>query len=183
MATGGRPSHTATADFDGNGVLDFATANLLGSVTVVLGDGLGGFDVLPEIVALARPVGIAAGDFNADGTADLVVTHLSDELLVLIGDGKGGFTASSSMATGEEPVFVASADFDFDGDSDVVVANALDDSVTVLSSNGDGSLTMTAEIPVGDFPRAHRGGRSEQRWSLRPGRDEPVERYGDHSDG
>jgi len=156
LPTGNGPTHAVAADFDGNGVLDFATADVLGStVSVMLGDGQGGFELAPAVPVPGFPVAIATGDFNADGAADLVVAHVFfDALSILLGDGEGGFSLAGFAGTGEEPVFVAAGDFDFDGTADLAVANSADDTVTVMLGDGSGGFTATAEIPVGTFPRA-----------------------------
>jgi len=78
--------------FHGDGKLDLAVANSIdGTVTVLLGDGKGGF-----AEASAAPRGrvgsLALGDFNGDGKLDLAVAT-SNSVTVLLGDGKGGFSA------------------------------------------------------------------------------------------
>ena len=65
-------------DLDRDGKLDVATANNgANSVSVLRGDGLGGFGAAVG-VTVANPImgayGIAAGDLNRDGRTDLVVT-------------------------------------------------------------------------------------------------------------
>jgi hypothetical protein len=157
VSLGDGPSHATSADFDGNGVADLAVANSGdGTVTVVLADGQGGFEVAPPVeLELPDPNAIAAGDFNADGMADLAVTHLWDDALsVLLGDGTGGFSVVGEVAVGSRPTFVGADDFDFDGTTDLVVANGGHHTVTVLSGNGDGDFSLTAEIATGSFPRA-----------------------------
>jgi len=156
LRTGDGPSHAVSADFDGNGVPDIATATFGDdTVTVVLADGQGGFDVLPPVHVRPYAVSIAAGDFNADGAADLAVLHfLGNSLSILLGDGEGGFSFEGELETGQVPSFVAAGDFDFDGAADLVVANSADDTVTVLSSDGGGGFSTTAEFPVGTFPRS-----------------------------
>jgi hypothetical protein len=154
LRTGHGPTHVVRADFDGNAVPDFAVANWMdGSVSVMLGDGLGGFDETPDIAAADYPSSIAAGDFNADGNADLVVADLrEDALILLLGDGEGGFAHGDLIPTGSDPQFVVAGDFDFDGDEDLAVANSGDDTVSALLSDGNGGFSVAATIPVGTFP-------------------------------
>jgi hypothetical protein len=164
LRTGAGPSHVVRADFDGNGVPDFAVANwTFGTVSVMLGDGLGGFDEAPEIEAADSPTSIAAGDFNADGNADLVVADVrEDALILLFGDGEGRFTLGDAIATGGDPQFVIAGDFDFDGDEDLAVANSGDDTVSGAGAN---DLRRRGASPHGGRRGRLRSGRQG-----RPGR-------------
>src|SRR5205814_4244629 len=73
--TGAGPLSVAVGDFDGDGKLDLATANL-GDVSVLLGNGDGTFGA-PASIPMSdgsSPASVAVGDFNADGKLDLGVT-------------------------------------------------------------------------------------------------------------
>lgn len=159
LRTGNAPSHAVCADFDNNGVVDFAVTNLFGgSVSVILGDGLGGFDVMPDVPVppFVLPSSLAAGDFDLDGNVDLVVVHpLVDLLTVLGGDGKGGFSARSSLPVSGVPAFVVSSDFNFDGAADLAVASSFGDSVTVLLSDREGGFNAMPEISTGMGSEPH----------------------------
>jgi hypothetical protein len=74
----------ATADFDGDGSLDVAASDATqGSVTILLGDGNGGFTVGPVLDGLF-PGEIAAGDLDGDGAPDLVVVEASDNRVTIV---------------------------------------------------------------------------------------------------
>lgn len=66
-----------------------------GTITVLLGDGKGGFTASKgsPFAAGHLPNDIAVADMNHDGNPDLVIAnHPSPYLSVLLGDGKGGFS-------------------------------------------------------------------------------------------
>ena len=50
------------------------------------------------------------------------------------------------------PVAIANADFNGDGKLDLVTANNSSDTVSVLLSNGDGTLGSHKEYPTASFP-------------------------------
>ncbi|MFQ5667984.1 MAG: FG-GAP repeat domain-containing protein, partial [Candidatus Binatia bacterium] len=81
-----------TADLNGDGLPDLATANTLANTaTVLLALPAGGFAPPYNIAVGKQPRAVAAADLNGDGKLDLVVTNSgSDDLSVLINTGAGG---------------------------------------------------------------------------------------------
>jgi hypothetical protein len=78
-------------DFNGDGNLDLAVANAEygdNTVSVLLGDGNGGFSSTLNVPTGIAPISIAVGDFNGDGYPDLAVAnHDSNSITVLINNG------------------------------------------------------------------------------------------------
>jgi hypothetical protein len=108
--TNSDPRSLATGDFNGDTKTDLVSANSGSStVTIQLGDGMGGFavDATPESVAAsaAGPVSVAAGRFEnppPPGTPDpdldaIIASPPSDQVLLLTGDGIGGFNGSATQ--------------------------------------------------------------------------------------
>jgi hypothetical protein len=81
-----------TADFNNDGHLDLATANAgANTVSVLLGDGQGGFDSARHFaVGGWSPLSLAAAEFNKDGNLDLA-TVTQGWVSVLLGNGDGTF--------------------------------------------------------------------------------------------
>jgi hypothetical protein len=138
FAVGVQPYGIVTRDFDGDGNADLAVGNSGGgSVSVLLGDGSGGFADAPgsPITGLSGPIGLTAADLDGDGAVDLAVANSSaNTLSVLLGDGAGGFAPQpgSPYVVGSLPRSVAAGDFDGDGAPDLALANAGDNTVSVL---------------------------------------------------
>jgi hypothetical protein len=154
----GGPPHThdvAVADVSGDGRLDVLTTNEDdGTVSVLLGDGAGGFRPAKgsPVAAGRHPYeGLSIGDLNGDTKPDVVVPNiLGKAVTVLLGDGAGGFAAApgSPVAVGDRPGFVALGDLDGDGKPDVVVTHDDDPVVHVLRGDGRGGFKPTAGSPV-----------------------------------
>jgi FG-GAP-like repeat len=152
-------------DVNGDGAPDVVTTNFEGgNVTVLLGDGKGGFGEAPgsPFPAGEGPFSLALADVDRDGHLDLVVSNFSgragdtshDAVNVLLGDGRGGFRLmkGSPFATGAGPAAVAVGDVDGDGWPDVVTANANGDDVTILLGDGHGSFRPRVKRPAGREP-------------------------------
>jgi uncharacterized protein (TIGR03437 family) len=147
FAVGEGPLSIVVGDFNGDGIQDLATANLGdfdgNTVTVLLGDGTGGFAPAPgsPFTVGTEPWSIAVGDFNGDGIQDLAAaTGLG--VTVLLGNGKGGFTEApgSPFTVGGGPQSIAVGDFNGDGIPDLAAATGA--GVTVLLGNGLGGFTV-----------------------------------------
>ena len=97
---GNNPQSITTADFNADGKPDLATANVVfGDVSVLLGDGAGGFAAAVNFRVGKQPQSITASDFNADGRPDLATANtVSGDVSVLLGDGAGGFAAAVNFA-------------------------------------------------------------------------------------
>lgn len=152
--TGQTPIWIDRADFNGDGRPDLAVVNwFVGTLTILLGDGAGGFVREPDIV---MPPGyilqsIVAGDIDGDGIADLVVpvANQSDSgFYVLLGDGRGGFhiAASGIVENSGGNTGIAIADFNGDGRLDIATANSSAGTASVFlgAATAASSLTVSA---------------------------------------
>jgi len=139
------------ADFNGDGKLDLAVANVgvsaspepTGSnVTILLGQGDGTFStgaVLPLTPDFAQGTAgrlLTAADFNNDGKIDLAVAE-SDYIAVLLGHGDGTFSAPMTY---EAQILVSAFDVNGDHILDLITGSG------VMLGNGDGSFQPP--IPV-----------------------------------
>ena len=71
------------------------------TVSIRLGDGLGGFSGSTEVSVGSNPHSVAIGDFNGDGKQDLAVANAnSDTVSIRLGDGLGGFSGSTEVSVG-----------------------------------------------------------------------------------
>src|SRR5262249_30447336 len=75
-ATGAGPSSIGLVDFNGDGRKDLAVTNLAANtVSVMLGDGFGGFGAHVDYVTGSQPRALAIADLNGDGKPDLVTAN------------------------------------------------------------------------------------------------------------
>ncbi len=148
---GTNPQAVVTADFNHDGRLDLAVANVeSNSVSVLLGNGNGSFQPARTSTTGARPLSVAVGDFNRDGKLDLATANQGgNNVSLLSGNGDGTFQAASNIDIGSIPSSVAVGDFNGDGKLDLgVISNVYDDwyytysgEANVLLGIGDGSFS------------------------------------------
>jgi hypothetical protein len=114
-----------SADFNGDGRLDLATANEIdNNVSVLLGNSDGTFQPALTSATSRWPISLVVGDFNKDGKLDLATANAFD-VSVLLGSGDGTFQAPASTSFGDagSPASVAVGDFNADGKLDLGVTS------------------------------------------------------------
>jgi hypothetical protein len=162
LDAGVSPSFVALGDFNRDGKLDAAVANLgsPASLSIYLNSGLmpptfSVFAAPTALTGLPSPSAIAVADLNRDGALDLVVSHRFDsKISILLGNGAGGFGAPSFITTGGFPGKAVVADVNGDGIPDVLVPCASTDTVVVLLGTGTGFFTAAPNLGTADAPLA-----------------------------
>ena len=153
-AVGEDPSSVFSADLDGDGDLDLATANaFFGDVSVLLNNGDGTFAPHSVYAVGEDPYSVFSADLDGDGDLDLAAANAgSYNVSVLLNNGDGTFLPHSDYPVGHYPGSVFSADLDGDGDLDLAAGNAASDNVSVLLNNGDGTFAPHSVYAAGDAP-------------------------------
>ena len=128
----------AVADFNRDGILDFAVGdNVKNVLRAFLGNGDGTFREGPRTPVAPQVNSLAVADFNGDGKLDVAVGSTSIE--ILLGKGDGSFQQGATInAPGG---WVTAADFTGDGKIDLV---SLVSSVEMqfFPGHGDGTFDL-----------------------------------------
>ncbi|HEU4636410.1 MAG TPA: FG-GAP-like repeat-containing protein [Edaphobacter sp.] len=136
----------AVADFNGDGVPDFALAQNTGQVSVYLNQGNETFS--PPITTTistdpTKTIGsLFAGDFDEDGKQDLIAMMLNGSSEVLLGNGAGTFALQSTIAVGPGRIGNGVV-VDINGDSHLDFIAGNDRTIDVAFGDGRGSFTVT----------------------------------------
>jgi hypothetical protein len=142
----------AAGDFNGDDILDLATAG--GDLSVYLGVGDGTFSAIPPRPLEKFASDIAAGDFDEDGFDDIVLTDAAccdDNTTIerFRSNGDGTFQAPASYFAGPRPIAPRTGDFNEDGHLDLLVAESATSTVALLLGDGEGGFAPAVGFAVG----------------------------------
>ncbi|HEX6188584.1 MAG TPA: FG-GAP-like repeat-containing protein [Pyrinomonadaceae bacterium] len=145
-----QPNSVAVGEFNGDGKLDLAVANVgSDNVSILLGDGFGGFGPPSNLPVKHQPSTVAVGDFNKDGKTDLAIGYIFfSPISVLFGNGNGGFSSPNNVGGSANATDVAVADFNNDSNPDIAVSSA--GPQLMLLGNGSGGFT-SSNVSVGSL--------------------------------
>ncbi len=153
---GAQPNSIVAADFDADGDVDLATANVSSdNVQVLRNNGSGNFKPVPagpEHVG-DNPTWLAAADLDRDEDLDLVVTNQdSDDLSILRNKGNGNFSPETRIhdGVGDGPRRLVIADLNGDLAPDLAIVNSFGSTVTLLRNFGSGGFGPFSESPIVD---------------------------------
>ena len=159
------------ADLNGDGKLDMVVggpSNTAGAslVTILLGDGAGGFR-LSTLSVLDLPSSNKIGDLNNDGIPDIVVAGAQpgnttgNFITTYLGNGRGVFALAQTVQVGPGTLKgdIALGDFDEDGNLDVAfpktgtqIPHDHSTSVLLFFGDGHGHLSAGPILTVGEEP-------------------------------
>jgi len=150
------PYHLFTADFNGDGRLDIATANdQTPTISVLFGNGDGTFQSPISLTGLEGAGSLVAADFHKTGRADIAaIDYLANTVVVYQANANGSFQAPQSFAAGYGAGYLIYADVNNDGIPDLVAAYKFANSVQFLINNGQGSFTASPPYLTGAEPNS-----------------------------
>lgn len=113
-----------------------------GSVSVLLGDGAGGFQVYSTVACGNTPWMVVAGDVNGDGYNDAAIALAGPgDVAIALNDGTGALQAPSAYPTGGTTIAVDLGDLDGDGDLDFTGSSIAGSKWRAYHNDGSGNFT------------------------------------------
>ncbi|MFY0606183.1 MAG: CotH kinase family protein [Cyclobacteriaceae bacterium] len=166
FTTGDFPFAVSIADIDGDGKLDLATANLVGSTVSVLrntsaGAGLIDFASKLDFASEAAPIDIAIADLNGDGKLDLATANWASDSFTLLANNSASagvisYDLKVAIFVGDTTRSIAIGDLNDDGKPDIALAMPYNQMVSVLSNTnsapGTFSFSERMELSTGSGP-------------------------------
>lgn len=160
-AVGVTPGAVVTGDFNHDGKLDLAVANIgSNDISILIGNGDGTFQPPVNYSVGLDPVCLVMVDLNGDHYQDLAIafhgdaqSHQPGGVSLLVGNGDGTFKAVPGFASSDYPEAIVAGDLDGDGKADLGVAN-IDASISVFLGNGDGTFRSAGNYRVTGDPES-----------------------------
>ncbi len=155
-----RPMDICADDFNGDGWLDFATANTVGTCSVFLNQGPPTSGAWTTVTFLKTnytlgtsndfPSSICSGDYDCDGDRDLFIgLRGSSKIAVLRNNGSGVYSVLPFIATGPLPNDIACGDLDRNNHLDLATANLGSTTGSVTKFVNNSTLPPKPHIYVG----------------------------------
>jgi probable HAF family extracellular repeat protein len=160
------PNAITIADVNGDGFADILVSNsggngstTHGSVSILLGNGKGGFGAASSFPDLTGPASLTTADFDGDGSVDIITANPGNtSAAILFGDGKGHFSPGAKLNPGTTPQAVVAGDFNGDGIVDLAAADAgtgaSANKIAVSTGKGDGTFAAPLNLTAGTTPQA-----------------------------
>jgi hypothetical protein len=149
-------SDVTTADFNGDGKADLAVTiqNSRNVVSILLGNGGGGFSAPTNFTVALAPQSVVSGDFNNDGKLDIATANYST-ISVLLGNGLGSFSPPTNFTTADVSNYpVITADVNADGNLDLLVGNRISNKISVMLGTGTGGFGAGIAFSAGGSPNS-----------------------------
>ncbi len=162
-SVGVQPRGAASADLNGDGLIDVVSADIKGmTISVVLGKTPRTWQNGSHInFSPGTPRYIALGDFDNDEDVDIaVLDKLGGHCWLLHNDGKANFELVETVEVFTSPHSMVVADMDEDGDLDYVISHVGSVTQLILYNDGTGGIESmqgvfitggAAEIKLGDL--------------------------------
>ena len=156
---GDTPSTNEGADFNRDGIIDFAVGNTGNNlVSVWMGGGQGQVDHSENVSAGENIRGLCVLDLDSDGDIDIVTASRTGSdnggnVSLLFNDGMGHFSETTTVETSARgETACAVSDANGDGLQDVFIGAYGSDEIVLFLSDGDGGLGRSDAIPVQGNP-------------------------------
>ena len=138
------PFDVAIGDFNGDGKLDIAAASTT-KITILLGNGSGGFTTGTTFTAGTSLEGITAASLRGNGLADLMVVDYGESSMRLFySNGNGTFASAVIYQLGSTPTSIVSGDFNGDGLPDAAVTLDRSTAIPVFLNQGGVQIEESA---------------------------------------
>ncbi|TAE24656.1 MAG: hypothetical protein EAZ92_13085, partial [Candidatus Kapaibacterium sp.] len=147
----GQAACLTVGDMNGDGNLDVVLVgdNENNLVSVMIGNGLGGFTGNGLLGLNRRSFGCSVADFDGDGDMDIALANrVTNGLHVLLNNGNGISYTNTGYLAGTDGGYPAVGDFDLDGDVDIALAT-MPGNIQVMTNNGNGTFTSGASYGAG----------------------------------
>jgi hypothetical protein len=141
-----RPSTNEAADFNRDGLIDYAVGSSQNDrVHVLLGDGQGGFLSVREYRAGSGVRGLTVLDLNGDGFMDIATANRNaGNLSLLLNDGDGTFSAPVNLdGPGSQETACMAADANNDGIMDLFAGAFGSREIILFLGDGNGGLMFS----------------------------------------
>ncbi|NNC83387.1 MAG: hypothetical protein HKN79_07405 [Flavobacteriales bacterium] len=150
-----KPSSNEGTDLNMDGEIDLVIGNTQGDVmSVVMGDGSGGFGPETTYQASQGVRGVCVLDIDGDGDMDAAsASRVGNEIHLYFNDADGNLTEGQAVQTSAQgETAILAADMNEDGLTDLVIGGYVSDELLVLENLGDGTFEEIFPVDCGDGP-------------------------------